>query len=197
MEWILCDKASPSDGFGLDERSRIVVVGTSGSGKSVLARRLSLSLGIDDVELDALHWNPGWRESDDVEFRDRIRAAVEGRDGFVIHGNYNKVRDLTWGMCDTMIWLDYPRSVVMYRVIKRTLVRILAKEALWNGNVETWSKSVFSRDSIILWSWNTYDRRRRQYLALRDADCYGIRRIIVVRKPRDARRLLGATRLDD
>jgi len=189
---IFCDRNSPPCRFGLNDKSRIVVVGTSGSGKSVLAGRLSRSLGIKDIELDALHWKPGWRESPIDEFRANILASVEGQKGYVIHGNYGKVRDLTWGTCDTMIWLDYPRHVVMYRVVSRTIKRIITREALWNGNVETLRKSVFSRDSIILWSWNTYRRRRSQYLSLNDGDCHGIQRMIVIRHPRDARYLTAS-----
>jgi len=190
MERIRCDEARAPVGFGLGRDSRIVIVGTSGSGKSELARRLSRALGVRDIELDALHWKPNWEESGDEEFREKIRVSVAGAGGFVIHGNYGRVRDLTWGACDTMIWLDYPRAVVMSRVIRRTLGRILSREELWNGNVETWKSSVFSRDSIILWAWSTYAKRRRQYGSLTDDDCYGIRRMITLRKPRDPRLLL-------
>ena len=142
---------------------------------------------------------PRWRPSSiRTTTYARPRGAItDRRDGFVIHGNYNKVRDLTWGKFDTMIWLDYSRYVALYRVIKRTLLRILANKTLWNGNVETWRKGFFSRDSIILWSWNTYARRRRQYLSLTGDERHGIGRMIVVRKPRNARRLLGAPRLAD
>jgi hypothetical protein len=117
------------------------------------------------------------------EYRASILASIEGNKGYVIHGNYGKVRDLTWGSCDTMIWLDYPRHIVMYRVVSRTMKRIITREALWNGNVETLRKCVLSRDSIILWSWNTYRRRRSQYLSLNDGDCHGIQRMIVIRHP--------------
>ncbi len=37
-------------------RSRVLVVGTSGAGKSVLAGRLAARFGLTDIELDALFW---------------------------------------------------------------------------------------------------------------------------------------------
>ncbi len=37
---------------------RIVVVGTTGSGKTTLAAQLALIAGCPHIELDALHWEP-------------------------------------------------------------------------------------------------------------------------------------------
>ncbi len=41
---------------------RILVMGSSGSGKSTFARRLSEITNIPAVSLDALFWKPGWIE---------------------------------------------------------------------------------------------------------------------------------------
>jgi adenylate kinase family enzyme len=41
---------------------RIVVVGASGSGKTTMAKALSRALGLPHVELDAINWQPGWRD---------------------------------------------------------------------------------------------------------------------------------------
>ena len=48
---------------------RILVMGSSGSGKSTFARRLSGITGIPMVSIDALFWKPGWVESDRAEFQ--------------------------------------------------------------------------------------------------------------------------------
>jgi adenylate kinase family enzyme len=86
-----------------------------------------------------------------------------GAHGYVIHGNYNKVRDLTWGNSNIVIWLDYSRSIIMWRVFKRSIFRIINSESLWAGNKESFKKTFFSKDSILLWAWNTYDLRKQQY----------------------------------
>lgn len=39
---------------------RIVIIGTTSSGKSTLAEKLAQTLGLDFIELDALHWEPDW-----------------------------------------------------------------------------------------------------------------------------------------
>jgi adenylate kinase family enzyme len=47
---------------------RIVVVGTTSSGKSTLASQLVEKIGADFIELDALHWEPNWVEAPDEVF---------------------------------------------------------------------------------------------------------------------------------
>jgi adenylate kinase family enzyme len=149
-----------------NHNSKVFVVGTSGSGKSTFARKLSQKIGVVDIELDLLFWKANWTESEPEEFRAKITKAINDNQGWVMHGNYNKVRDLTWGNTETLIWLDYSKSVVMYRVIKRSLKRIFTQEELWTGNKESIKKTFFSKQSIILWSWQTYAIRKTQYLKL-------------------------------
>ena len=143
----------------LNSNSKILVVGTSGSGKTTLAGKLSKVLSIKDIELDALHWKGNWTPSNPEEFREKLLNAIKNENGYVIHGNYGKVKDLTWGNVDTVIWLDYSRFVVMWRVLKRTITRIITKEELWAGNRETFKNSFLAKDAIVFWAWNTYKKR--------------------------------------
>ena len=171
----------------LDEHSKILVVGTSGSGKSILAKNVSNILGIKDIELDALFLKENWQESSNTDFREKILQSIKGTSGYVINGNYNKVKDLTWGNADTVIWLDYSRFIVMWRVIKRTFIRIITQEELWSGNKETIKKSFFEKDSIILWAWNTYSKRKAQYKEMIKENPYKIKTYIVFKSPREAK----------
>ena len=54
---------------------RILVMGSSGSGKSTFAQRLADIAGIPMVSLDALYWKPGWIESDAAELLAKLQAA--------------------------------------------------------------------------------------------------------------------------
>jgi adenylate kinase family enzyme len=179
------------DSVKFDSHSKILVVGTSGSGKSTLARSLAQKLQIHDIELDALFWKENWTQSDQIEFREKISNALSKNSGWVIHGNYNKVKDLTWGNAKTIIWLDYPKSIVMWRVIKRSLLRILKNETLWAGNKESFKKTFFSKDSIILWAWQTYELRRKQYTELIQDPQYKHIQVIHFRNPGDAEGFLN------
>jgi adenylate kinase family enzyme len=170
-----------------DEHSKILVVGTSGSGKSTLARNISAILQIKDIELDALFWKENWTQSRIEEFRIKIEKSIKDEKGYVLHGNYNQVNDLTWGNADTVIWLDYSRFIVMWRVIKRTIIRIITQEELWAGNKETIKNSFFDKDSIILWAWNTYSTRKAQYKEMVKENPYKIKTYIVFKRPREAK----------
>jgi adenylate kinase family enzyme len=144
---------------------RISVVGTTGSGKTTLAQRIAQQLQIPHVELDALHWEPGWIAASDQVFRDRVAEALAG-DRWVVDGNYSKVRDLVWSRADTVVFLDYPFWLVMNRLLRRTVRRSLKQEELWNGNRENVRQSFFSQDSILVWLLRTYQRNREKYPAL-------------------------------
>ncbi|MDY7079719.1 MAG: adenylate kinase [Chloroflexota bacterium] len=141
---------------------RIAVVGTTGSGKTTLARRISQCLSISHVELDALHWGPNWTPIPLELFRDRTAQALSG-DTWVVDGNYSKVRDIIWSRADTIVWLDYALLVILTRLMWRTLRRIFTQEELWGGNRESFLAQFSTRDSILLWAFRTYPCRRREY----------------------------------
>ena len=145
---------------------RIAVVGSSGSGKSTLAKRLAGDLGLPHIELDAINWQAGWKDlnsHDPDEFVRRVAAAV-GQDAWVSDGNYGKVRDLVWNRATHLVWLDYERSVIMPRVIRRSIARAFDRTELWpgTGNREDW-RMWFSKEHPIRWAWDTWARRRAEY----------------------------------
>jgi len=72
-----------------DSLNRIVVVGSSGSGKSTMARELSRVLQAPHVELDAIRHGPHWTETPDKEFCSKIAVATQG-ERWVVDGNYRK-----------------------------------------------------------------------------------------------------------
>ena len=170
---------------------RIAVVGTSGSGKSTLAKRLSAALSLPNVELDAINWQAGWRDlatHDPEEFRRRVTAALMP-DAWVSDGNYSgHVGDIVLGRATHLIWLDYERSVVMRRVIWRSLVRALDRRELWpgTGNRERFSQWFTDKDHVIRWAWRTHAYRRKRYEMLTADPQYARLKVIRLRHPREA-----------
>ncbi len=173
--------------------SRIVVVGTTGSGKTTVARRLAQLLGVPHIELDALNWQPNWvglAEHDLQEFRRRVDTAVDASNDWVTDGNYRVVRDIVWGHAANVVWLDYPLWLIMWRLFRRTVRRAWTREELWNGNRESFRKGFLSRDSLFLWALQSHSRRRREYPVLLAQPEHAHLRVFRHRWPRETERWL-------
>lgn len=178
--------------------TRIRVIGPGGAGKTRLARVLSHRLGLPYLELDALHHRADWQEAPVEEFRAALRRALgiyeESHDGWIVDGNYqSRVADLL-DRADTVVWLDYPRHVVMLLLVRRTLSRMLLRRRLWHGNREQW-RFLINPDpevNILLWVWSQHAALREQYetASATAAGCEWVR----LRHPRDARRWLDERR---
>jgi adenylate kinase family enzyme len=170
---------------------RIAVVGTSGSGKTTMARALARQLALPHVELDAVNWQAGWRDlsrTDPAEFVRRATLAVAA-DAWVVDGNYGLVRDHIWRRATHLIWLDYDRPVIMYRVICRSFVRALLRTEMWAGNRERWGH-MLRPSHPIRWAWSTWRRRRREYEKRIGGSDYAHLVVLHLRRPRDAENLL-------
>jgi adenylate kinase family enzyme len=143
---------------------RVAILGTaSGCGKTTFGRSLGSALGVPFFELDAIHWQAGWTELDAAELGRRVGPIVAG-EVWVIDGAYRgKLGDLVLQRADTIVWLDLPRRVWLWRLVRRTLRRIVRREVLWNGNQES-LRGVFSgRDSLVAYALRTEPRRRQRY----------------------------------
>src|SRR4051794_905502 len=97
---------------------RVLVIGSGGAGKTTLARRLAERTGLPLVHLDMLYWHAGWVPTGEPEW-DRIIEELVSRDAWVMDGNYGRTLDRRLAACDTVIFLDLPRLVCLWRVIKR------------------------------------------------------------------------------
>lgn len=172
----------------LNSFSKIVIVGTSGAGKTTLAQAIAHKYELSDIELDALYWEPHWTPAEPTAFQSRVQNAVDNK-GWVVHGNYSKVRDMIWSKADVIIWLDYPRHLVWWRIVRRTVHRAFTRAKVCGDNTESFRLSFFSKESIILWSLRTYNRNRKLYSSLMQDPQFGPK-FIRVRSPAEARRLL-------
>lgn len=147
---------------------RIIVVGTSCSGKSTLAGEIAGALGYRHIELDALYWLPDWQERDRDEFRAMVSEQVAA-DEWVLAGNYRRLaQDIVWSRGTHLVWLNYSFPLVMQRALRRTLGRALSRKELWPGVRESFRTSFMSRDSILLWVIKTFAKNRAEYRAIFD-----------------------------
>jgi adenylate kinase family enzyme len=168
---------------------RISVVGTTGSGKTTLARRIAATKNLPHIELDAIHWGPDWTPLSLEEFRRRVQTEV-AQDQWVIDGNYGKVRDIVLSRATHLVWLNLPFPLVFWRTLKRTARRVFTRQELWAGNRETLRGALFERDSILWWVIRTHGRRMREYRRLVESDQYSHLVVYEIRNSDDLKEML-------
>jgi len=176
--------------LGLAGCRRIAIVGTTGAGKTTLATQLARHLGMPRIELDALHWGPNWTPAPREQFRAGVDAATSAP-AWVADGNYGAIRDLLWPRADTIVWLDYPLAVNLWRLTRRNLGRIVRREELWHGNRESFRSQFFDRDSLYVWAVQTHRRHRREWSALFAGGGYPHLAVVRLRSPGSTRRWLA------
>ena len=153
---------------------RVIVIGSGGAGKSTLARRIAARTGLPLVHLDTLYWRPGWQAMPHDEWDATIRELV-AHDAWVIDGNYGRTLSARIAACDTIVFLDVPRRVSLWRIVRRRLQYVgRARPDIAPGCPEqlTWE--------FIWWVW-TYPARRRAEILLKLDRVKHEKRVVVLR----------------
>ena len=177
---------------------RIAVYGSTGSGKTSLGAEAARALGLPHLDLDVVHWLPGWQGKPREQFRADVGEWLDARPGgWVCTGNYvSVVGDLVMARADTVLWLRLPFPLVFLRLLRRTWHRSFSWELMWGSNHESFRKGFMSRDSILLWCvthWRAHHRRMSTALA----EHAGGAEVVVLRSPRAVEAwLAGVARLD-
>ena len=99
---------------------RVLVIGSSGAGKSIMSRRLGEVTGLPVIHLDYHHWRPGWTEPPKEVWTEQVTELLKGEE-WIIDGNFGGTMEQRLASCDTVIFLDLPRLVCTWGVIKRVL----------------------------------------------------------------------------
>ncbi|MFY8048587.1 MAG: AAA family ATPase [Erythrobacter sp.] len=99
---------------------RVLLIGPCGSGKSTLARELAPLMGLPLVHMDQLGWQAGWVETEKAELNARL-AEVVAQDEWLIEGNYGSTLAPRLERADTVIQLDFPIRLCLWRLVKRII----------------------------------------------------------------------------
>lgn len=97
---------------------RVLVIGSPGSGKSTLAAEIARRTGLPLVHLDQHYWRAGWVEPDE-EIWARQVEALAADDRWVMDGNYGGTLAPRLARADTVVWLDFPTRLCLWRVVRR------------------------------------------------------------------------------
>ncbi len=136
------------------EMRRVLVIGSGGAGKSTVARRLGQLLDIEVKHLDKFYWRSGWQETPKEDWLRTVTELTSG-ESWIMDGNYGGTLEFRIQHCDTIIFLDMPRLLCLWRIFKRRLLyRNRSRPDIAEGCSERldWE--------FIQWIWN-YSRRTR------------------------------------
>jgi adenylate kinase family enzyme len=170
---------------------RVLVGGISGVGKSTLARQLGRRLDLPYVDFDALFHGPGWTPRS--SFLTDVDAFITGdrwvtdSDGYQTH-----IGTRVHERADTLVWLDYPRWLSEWRVVRRTARRILTRERLFNGNRERFLAVLTDPEHPVRWTWSQHAARRRRTAQITADPAFRHLQVVRLRSPREAARWLAS-----
>lgn len=98
--------------------NRILILGSCGSGKSTFAKKLHTILGLKLIHLDQAYWKPNWTEPTKEEWTQTLQQLLV-QENWIIDGNYNGSLDMRIERANTIIYLNHPTWLCLFRVLKR------------------------------------------------------------------------------
>ncbi|MFT3742196.1 MAG: topology modulation protein [Gammaproteobacteria bacterium] len=101
---------------------RILILGNGGAGKTWFAHQLRQKLNIKIIHLDALYWKEGWQHTSKEVWEKSLQNAMEGQH-WIMEGTQMRDLELRMIAADQIIFLDTPRSICLWRIFKKGLVR--------------------------------------------------------------------------
>lgn len=171
---------------------RILILGGTGSGKTTLARELAVALHVPHVELDSLYFGPEFSTAPLPLLRERTSAAIAG-DRWVTDGNKRAVRDLVWPRADTIVWLDYPLVVRLWRLAKRARRRTsaLTAQAAETGGKTGLPGQFLAAARGVLTALRSHAGQRREYPRMFAEPANQHLAVVRLRSPRATRQWLA------
>lgn len=97
---------------------KVMIIGCCGAGKSTLAQQVAKKLQLPVLHLDAHYWQSGWVESEAEDWKQIVAALLE-QETWVMDGNYSGTLDLRLPHADTIVFLDLPHWLCLWRIGKR------------------------------------------------------------------------------
>jgi len=177
--------AAPRDSFHVRGREmrRIIVIGSGGAGKSTLAQQMGEILGLPVFHLDRLHWKPNWVSPPKDEWK-AVQEKLCAKNEWIIDGNYGGTMDLRLAASDSIIFLDLPRWICLWRVLKRFLIyRGKSRPDMTDGCDERINREFF------LWIWRFRQDKRPGILA-KLSDLEAEKKDFILRNRREVRHFL-------
>lgn len=162
---------------------RILIIGPGGSGKSTLSRELGNILNLPVIHLDKYFWKPHWIQTPDDEWEQFVKEIVD-QEQWIMDGNYSKTLEIRLKRADTIIFLDLPRILSIYRIIKRRI--------LYHGKTRPDLNNECPEKldwAFIKWVWNYKKTRRSKILNMLE-QVKSEKQIFIIKTRKDVKKLV-------
>lgn len=163
---------------------KIIIIGSSGAGKTTLACELGDKLAIEVFHLDRLLWKPNW-EMTDQEYQIECQNNLVKNPSWIIDGNFGGTLGIRIDAADTIIFLDFNRWMYIYQILKRV--------KKYNGTTRPDMQADCPEKfdfSFIKWVWNFPNKQKIEILeALRDTP--KSKQIVVLKNKKQIRHFLN------
>ncbi len=158
--------------------NRIIIVGSAGSGKSYLAKKIA---EISGYPLIHLYWQPGWSKTPREEWIEKQRKMMAA-EKWIIDGNYDSTLELRFKESDAVIFLDINRFVCMLAAIKR--------HGKKRSDLPDYLTEKFDKEFVdfLKWIWSFSKTSKLKILALHET--YEAKPFIVIKSRRNVDKFL-------
>lgn len=95
-----------------------MIIGSGGAGKSTLAMKMEEITRLPLTHLDKVFWQSNWQEPDKKWWSKKVEELAE-KESWILDGNYGGTMDIRLERADTVIFMDYPSWLKVWRVLKR------------------------------------------------------------------------------
>lgn len=167
---------------------RVSVIGCPGSGKTSFSREIEVATGLPLIHLDMMYHDQSYSyQTDTSSWRSRVLGETKKK-SWIIDGNYKSTFDIRLPKSDTIIFLDYPTYLSIWRAIKR---RIQFRKKVREDMPPTWKEKLDWNFFLFILKFNhNIAPKIRQLL-----ESYGDKDIVIIRSPRQARAYLALLKL--
>jgi adenylate kinase family enzyme len=164
---------------------RIVIVGAPGSGKSTLAPEIGSRIDLPVFERD----NLGDLGS---EIYRRAVAQIIETESWIFDGFPYFVDDEVYRRANAVIALDYPKPLVMQRVLRRSLSLAIDRRKRHGAHRHDGFVSWRHSDHPVRVAWSKFDDRLREMRTLSQRSSLEEVPVVILRSPKDAETFMSS-----
>ncbi|MEA4831165.1 MAG: topology modulation protein [Oscillospiraceae bacterium] len=173
--------------ININDYTKIILIGSGGSGKSTFAKQLGGVTGLPVIHLDNEFWRPGWVETPRDEWVEKQKQLISG-EKWIIDGNYGGTLEMRFVAADLVIFLDINPVICVWSAARRT------GKKRSDLPQELTEPKIFSKDfrEFAKWIWNYPKTGRNKVIALHER--YPDKAFLQIKSRRELKKYLKVKR---